>query len=60
MLNNITNFFNLIATRKIKTITNDSDLLPLGTRDPRYTGCYQPTAILACDLINQVITCVPT
>ena len=60
MLNNITNFFNLIATRKIKTTTNTSDLLPLGTRDSRYTGCYQPTAILACDLINQVISCVPS
>jgi hypothetical protein len=56
MLNNITNFFNLIATRKIKTKVDPTDLLPIGTRDSRYTGCYQPTAILACDFANQV-TC---
>jgi hypothetical protein len=54
MLNNITNFFNLIATRKIKTTMETTDLLPLGTRDSRYTGCYQPTAILGCDLLNQI------
>jgi hypothetical protein len=47
MLNNLTNFFNLIAGRKIKTSTTivDTDLITLGTRDPNYIGGYQPTAI---------------
>jgi hypothetical protein len=45
MLNNLTNFFNLIRGRKVKTIPSGSDLIPLGTRDPRYDGSYQPTGI---------------
>jgi len=54
MLNNLTNFFNLIVGRKIKTIPADSDLIPLGTRDSRYDGSYQPTAIQFKDLANAV------
>jgi len=57
MLNNITNFFNLISARKVKVTTDSTDLLPLGTRDPRYNGLYQPTAILACDFANQIASC---
>jgi hypothetical protein len=54
MLNNITNFFNLIRGRKIKTIPADSDLIPLGTRDSRYDGSYQPTAIQFKDLASAI------
>jgi hypothetical protein len=54
MLNNLTNFFNLIVGRKIKTIPADSDLIPLGTRDSRYDGSYQPTAIQFKDLANAI------
>jgi len=47
MLNNLTNFFNLITNRKIKTSTTiaGSDLIPLGTKDTNFVGGYQPTAI---------------
>jgi hypothetical protein len=54
MLNNLTNFFNLIVGRKIKTIPADSDLIPLGTRDSRYDGSYQPTAIQFKDLASAI------
>ena len=51
MLNNITNFFNLLTTRRIKTTIDPSDLVALGVYDPRTPGVYQPAAILACDLV---------
>jgi hypothetical protein len=54
MLNNLTNFFNLIVGKKIKTIPADSDLIPLGTRDSRYDGSYQPTAIQFKDLASAI------
>jgi len=54
MLNNITNFFNLIRGRKIKAIPSDSDLIPLGTRDSRYDGSYQPTGITVEDFVQAV------
>jgi hypothetical protein len=56
MLNNLTNFFNLIAGRKIKTSTTivDTDLITLGTRDPNYIGGYQPTAISYGEFVNSL------
>ena len=54
MLNNLTNFFNLIRGRKIKTTLVDSDLIPIGVRDPRFDGNYQPSAIEFADLQSQV------
>ncbi len=54
MLNNLTNFFNLIRGRKIKTIPSASDLIPLGTRDPRYDGSYQPTGITVESFVQAV------
>jgi hypothetical protein len=51
MLNNLTNFFNLIRGNKIKTTPDGSDLIPLGTRDPRYDGFYQPTGITVDDFV---------
>ena len=57
MLNNLTNFLNLIANRKIKTAATiaDSDLIPLGTRDPNYIGGYQPTAIEFSELKDSIL-----
>jgi ribosomal protein S4E len=60
MLQNLTNFFNLIASRRISTTANADDLITLGVRDPRTPGIYQPTAIKVSDLlagegVNQVI-----
>ena len=56
MLQNITNFFNLIRGRKIKTTPDGSDLIPLGTRDPRYDGFYQPTGITVDDFVASLPT----
>ena len=53
MLNNLVNFFNLIATRKVRSTAGDNDLIALGVRDPRTPGIYQPSAIRVVDLANQ-------
>jgi hypothetical protein len=50
MLNNLTNFFNIITGKMIKKVPENSDLIPLGTRDSRYGGSYKPTAISVADL----------
>ena len=54
MLQNLTNFFNLIANRKIKTQLQDTDLIAVGTKDPTWNGGYQPTAISYEDLATQL------
>lgn len=59
MLNNITNFFNLIVGRKIKATPEATDIIPLGTRDSRYDGFYQPTAITYGDLSSAILDLVP-
>ena len=51
MLNNLTNFFNLIAGKRVKTTANPDDLITLGVRDPRTPGIYQPAAIKVSDLV---------
>ena len=56
MLNNITNFFNLVSARRIKTTVNPTDLVALGIQDPRTPGIYQPAAISATDLIASATT----
>ena len=37
MLNNFTNFFNLITNKMIKKVPEATDLVALGTNDARYT-----------------------
>jgi len=54
MLNNLSNFFNIITGKMIKKIAEPTDLLPLGTRDSRYGGNYKPTAISIADFITQL------
>ena len=54
MLNNLSNFWNIITGRMIKKIAEPSDLIPLGTRDSRYGGNYKPTAISIADFIAQL------
>jgi hypothetical protein len=51
MLNNLTNFFNLIVGRRVKTTASPDDLVTLGVRDPRTPGIYQPAAIKVSDLV---------
>lgn len=54
MLNNLTNFFNLIASKKVKTVADPDDLITLGVRDPRTPGIYQPTVITVDNLIGHL------
>ena len=59
MLNNITNFFNLIKTGMVKTQLESTDLIPTGTRDSGYSGSYKPTMIKYSDLASQILSGVP-
>lgn len=54
MLNNLTNFFNLIVGRRIKTQLEPSDLIAVGTKQSPALGDYKPTAIKFKDLIVQL------
>ena len=52
MLNNLTNFFNLIRGRQMKTTPEPEDLIILGTKDSRYNGGYKPTGIKVSDFTS--------
>ena len=54
MLNNLTNFFNLIVGRRIKTQLEPSDLIAIGTKQSPALGDYKPTAITFEDLQAQL------
>jgi hypothetical protein len=54
MLNNLTNIFNLLKTRMVKTVLEANDLLVVGTRDQKYGGDYKPTVIKFSDLQAQL------
>lgn len=54
MLNNLTNFFNLIDARRLKTTPEPSDLIPLGTKDSKYDGGYKPTFMQMQDLLDYI------
>lgn len=54
MLNNLTNFLNIITSKMIKKVPEANDLIPLGTRDSRYGGKYKPTGITVADFINSI------
>lgn len=54
MLNNLTNFFNLITGRRIKTQLENDDLIAIGTKQSPALGDYKPTAIKFEDLQAQV------
>jgi len=60
MLNNLTNFFNLIKARMTKTTLENEDLIATGTRDTSYGGSYKPTAIAYSDLRDQIVAAVPS
>jgi len=54
MLNNITNFFNLIKSKRIKIELESEDLIAIGTRQSKAQGDYKPTAIQFSDLQAQL------
>ena len=45
MLNNLTNIFNLIKSRMVKTVLESDDLFVVGTKDGKYDGDYKPTIV---------------
>jgi hypothetical protein len=54
MLNNLTNYFNIIVGRRIKTQLENSDLIAVGTKQSPALGDYKPTAITYSDLETQI------
>lgn len=54
MLNNISNFFNLVKARRIKNTLEPKDLIAIGIRDRINKSDYQPAAITYEDLENQI------
>lgn len=50
MLNNLTNFLNIIKGKMTKKVPADSDLIVLGTKNPNFGGGYAPSAIKYSDL----------
>lgn len=54
MLNNLTNFLNIIAAGMVKKTLSDTDLIAVGTKDKNYDGGYKPTAITFEDLQAQL------
>lgn len=59
MLNNITNYSNLISNGKIRTLLDATDLFTIGVRDPNFIGNYQPALITATNLANSIIPLLP-
>jgi hypothetical protein len=54
MLNNLTNFLNIIAGRRTKTQLEPSDIIAVGTKQSPARGDYKPTAIKFEDLQTQL------
>ncbi|MCX6195607.1 MAG: hypothetical protein NTY55_02995 [Flavobacteriia bacterium] len=62
MLNNLTNFYNIIKGRMLRTSTTlkGTDIIPLGVVNPNYDGGYLPSAITVADLTLAVQPDTPT
>lgn len=54
MLNNLTNFSNLIRGKRIKQTLEPGDLIAVGTQVSKRVGEYKPTAIQYKDLLDQL------
>lgn len=54
MLNNISNFFNLIRGRKVKKTLAPNDMIAIGVRNSVTQSDYQPSAIFFKDLETQI------
>jgi len=55
MLNNISNFFNLIRGRKVKKTLAPNDVIAIGVRNSVTQSDYQPAAIFFKDLEAQIV-----
>jgi len=54
MLNNISNFFNLITGRRVKKTLAPNDMIAVGVRNPVTRSDFQPSAIFFKDLAGQL------
>lgn len=54
MLNNISNFFNLFKTKKIKKTLAPNDIIPIGVRDTTNRADYQASGITYKDFAAQI------
>ena len=54
MQNNLTNFYNLIVSKRIKKTLENNDLIALGTRQSSAIGDYKPTVITVEDFIKSL------
>lgn len=54
MLNNISNFFNLITGRRVKKTLAPNDMIAVGVRNPVTRSDFQPSAIFFKDLEAQI------
>ena len=59
MLNNITNYTNLINNRKVRTLLQATDLFTIGVRDANFYGNYQPALITTTDLVSSIAGLLP-
>jgi hypothetical protein len=59
MLNNITNYTNLIDNNKVRTLLEASDLFTIGVRDLNFYGNYQPALITTTDLVSSIASLLP-
>lgn len=58
-LRNISNFFNIIKNGRLKSTLEDTDMIPVGTRDVVNKSEYQDTAISFKDLEAQIALTAP-
>jgi hypothetical protein len=54
MLNNISNFFNLVKGRRVKKTLAPNDMIAIGVRNPVTQSNFQPSAIFYKDLETQL------
>jgi len=54
MLRNLTNFFSILKRVGNKKVLENDDVIPLGTRDPKFDGGYKPNFIKYSDLEAQM------
>lgn len=59
MLNNLTNFLNLIKTGMVRTVLGPNDLFTVGAYDEKYDGNYKPVAVPATALAGALIPYLP-
>ena len=60
MLNNLTNYPDLIRLKAIVDVPQDTDLITLGVRNPNYDGNYRPALNTYRDFADSILAQVPT